>query len=174
MIVVLIRPTPQFNQSVLFKLRSAEAASLVRRSLKGSSHYDHLAEGSVTPAPEWRPGLRKRSDYWISQGWNVECRVQTDWYLCRVWDEERGTWSTQGPGRPVQATRTFTTTSSDIPTTLTSYDKETSTSPTSRSTAMPSGTSSSVRPTQTRDPGHDAIPGTFVGLWVSPLIGSSA
>ena len=167
--VVLVRPTPQFNTSVLFQLRSAEAASLVRRHVAVAEDLPDTAAFPTSPATVWRPGLRKRSDDWISQGWNVECKVQTDWYICRVWDPQGGTWSTQGPGAPIHRTTTVTTLTSDTPVTITSYETEATETAPSTTSASPSRTSSSARPTSTSSgtAGNDTIPGVFVGLWVS-------
>ena len=123
MIVTLVRPTPSFSSSVLFALRSAQAASLTRRSqplafaavqeLPFTTSDDNVIP-TLFPGPSQRH-LDDRSDYWISAGWNLQCKIQADSTLCEIWDDSCGCWRPKDPPITIHLT-TATLYSYDIAT----------------------------------------------------------
>lgn len=175
-VVALVSPTPQFTSNVLFRLKTIESASLTRRWLVPEhvaldNHHDSV----LTTLPPRTTGIGlagpvKRSDDWISEDWNVECKVDQEQYLCRVWDPSLGTWQTQGPStaQPT-ATATDATTLEAITTLAT--DSSTTSPPSSARTGRP--IVSPTTRTGTTGPlpspsagGNETLPGDFISLWV--------
>lgn len=140
-VTTLVRPTPNFSNSVLFSLRSAESASLTRR---GYALERTLPRGSVASelihlaVPRARDSL-KRSEYWISAGFNLQCRVESARMECQVWNDGCGCWITQQPALVYTTETTTQWKHRTALTTITSYvTKPTSASIPSSSSAISS------------------------------------
>lgn len=116
-VVVLVRPVPNYSTSALFTIKSAQAASLTRRGFPLSSdssvsedlqseqvnHIHRLRAPASSAAPNLahpvlsRQRRRKRSDYWISAGVGLQCHVDDEQavLLCQHWDDTCGCWTSQ-------------------------------------------------------------------------------
>ena len=180
-VVALVSPTPQFASNVLFRLKTIESASLTRRwfppePVDGDEDREPILT-TLPPQPNTigLAGPVKRSDDWISEDWNVECKVDREQYLCRVWDPSLGTWQTQGPST-AQPTSTEATT---VEATTTVLSDSLTTSPptmtrTSRPTASPTTRTGTTAPRPSPSAGgNDTLPGDFVTLWVGDCLDPS-